>query len=275
MDRIERIFRSRGFSLKKLYSFEKTIVFFDIGFMLIYVPSDIVVAEPNNDRRVVQICPHDSDESPHFPQFKQLERILDRCPSRSTTTQAAAARVIDVTRTEGCLLYCVGRKRRWKSAHRHLSSIKIALDLDAFLKSKWTKSKAKDSLLEILFGMDVVEALEPRKNEYVNLLKEVIAESDCLSRDASKLSATIKDLRERCKHNKSFVSVDVDIVHRMAQKERAMLDYKKKLKLAKSMFKTALSNFAKFAIRAEQSTHDLNLAEKTMKSAMDSIESMI
>ena len=154
-----------------------------------------------------------------------------------------------------------------------VGKVRIAIFLRS--KSKWTKSKAKDSLLEILFGMDVVEALEPRKNEYVNLLKDVIAESDCLSRDASKLSATIKDLRERCKHNKSFVSVDVDIVHRMAQKERAMLDYKKKLKLAKSMFKTALSNFAKFAIRAEQSTHDLNLAEKTMKSAMDSIESMI
>ncbi|MCH9717470.1 MAG: hypothetical protein K0U52_10355 [Gammaproteobacteria bacterium] len=274
MDRLEKLFNSKGFSVKKIYCFEKSVVFFDIGFMMIYVPSDIVLPQPRDDRRVVAIQPNDSEDTPYSPQFKQLERILERCPTRATTTAGAAARVTDVTRLQGCLFYCVGRKRCWKSAHRNLSSIRIALDLDEFIKSKWTKSKAKDSLLEVLCGMDVIDVLDQRKNEYMQYIKEVAKESDSLARDASQITHVIQGLRDRCKQNKSFVSVDVDLVHKMAQKESLLLDYRKKQKLAKSMFKTAMANFAKFIIEAEQSTHELDEAEKTMKKAMASIDAM-
>jgi hypothetical protein len=256
MESVIRKVHSRGFSVKNIFIYENLVVFIDCGALMLYVPSRIKLCPPETSN-VTHAEPFDTDETIQRGEFDQALRIIQR-----------HGEIEDVTITKGPLMFTGTRKRCWKSNKRFTLQAKIAVDLDVFLKkgAVYRKSKITDLQIQVLTALPVPPDLVDKQNEYINLATEVMNEAKSISQTIMESRREVKLLREKSRQNASFVSLDIQLAHQIAQEEKKVRKGQVDYQETKNLLKKILVNFSKFALTAE-------LAQQSITDAMSKIES--
>ena len=243
--KIEKICRKRGFSVKRIYVFDNSIIFFDTGRLLIYVPSATNIL-PKTNLLICSIKPEESNKKDE-KKYQQSARLLTISPS-----------LYDLVLLSDRFFFTNNRRRKWKLLKSVRDSIKISIDLDEFLKNNfYNKSKVDDEYMRLVLNIPVPQSLLVRRAEYETYIDLILHEMTRIETSIDKEVVMIEDLRNQSTQHSKFVSVDIEVVHRISKHEKNIRKYLIDKQLAKNLLKEGTENMAQFCIIAEQASHVL------------------
>jgi hypothetical protein len=251
-----------GYSVRKVFACDGDVCFLDTGTLLLYVPSKLSLKVPSN-QRVVKVDPRDSQPSSVEAKiFLQLERIM-------TSSKC------DVTLLKHDKIFTGRRTRLWLANQHRVASpqLRIACDLDIFMDrvEDFRKNDVQMKLIDILLSLDVGPMLEKRKQEYVELVREILETIASKTAVIKKLKKSIAKARSK---KTSFVSVDIETAHAVAKQESELRTNTLDFHDGKHLLKTAIINFSKFALHAELAYASILENTRAIEKANDSLRQL-
>jgi hypothetical protein len=267
--RIQTACHKRGFNLRRVYEYDDSVVFFDLGNLWVYVPSDITVNPGKTYIQVLHTNPVPETEEMVENDavfYDQCDRILSRCVGDSDMG-------VDASIVEGRYVYTAARRRKWKIRRAHKRGLRVAVDLPTFLRhsSFYRKSRITELHLHMIIGIPVPKTLQARKKEYEsyidNVLEIMIRVSDAVRSYVEK----IKKVREEGREHLKFVSIDIDTANEVARCERKIRRCNTDQLHAKNLLKEAVGNMAAFVLSADSAAHVLSLTSGDVARASETL----
>lgn len=267
--RIQTACHKRGFNLRRVYEYDDSVVFFDLGNLWVYVPSDLTVKPGRTYLQVLHTNPiPDTEEMEERDAvfYDQCDRILSRCVGESDTG-------VDASIVEGRYVYTAGRRRKWKIRRSHKRGLRVAVDLPTFLRhsSFYRKSRISELHLHMIIGVPVPKTLHARKKEYEsyidNILEIMLKISDVVRSHIDQ----IREVRENTREHLKFVSIDIEAAHEVASSERKIRRCNADQLHAKNLLKEAVGNMAAFVLSADSAAHVLSLTSGNVAKASETL----
>ena len=244
---LEKKFKKRGFKCRRIYAYDSMVIYFDLGNLLVYVPSDVEISCSRSTFSVMQIDPAElTEKDERF--FEQGDRILTRNPIAG-----------DVCILHKHYVYAVGRRRKWKKIKAHKLGLRVAVDLPLFVSEPgfYKKSRISEVHLQCLLGIPVPQTLKRRKQQYENYIDGVLTEMHKISQTLQLEIDEIEELRLEAREHLKLVSVDIEIAHAVAMCEKRIRKCTVDQQQAKNLLKEAVANMAAFSLEAESAAHTL------------------
>jgi hypothetical protein len=259
--------RNRGFTPRRVYMYEGTVIFIDLGNLWIYIPSRMSVVAGRSVVPLLQadpVMPVDSDEGV----YEQSGRIIER--------HGRDGPITDVNIMKGHYVYTAARKRKWKTRKYHKLGLRIAVDYPDFVSNPhvYRKANIAETHLHMILNTPVSEQLEPRKQEYEayidSILNEMHSISDAIQKEIKKIKKIRNDNREHLK----FVSVDIQAAHAVAKHEKNIRKCSAAQLEAKNLMKEAVANISAFVLEAEAAEYILSLTSDEVAKASATISDL-
>ena len=259
--------RKRGFTPRRVYMYEGTVVFIDLGNLWIYIPSRMHVVASRSILPLLQVdpvMPQESDEGI----YEQAGRIIER--------NGEDGPINDVNIMKGHYLYTAARKRKWKTRKYHKLGMRIAVDYPDFVAKPHVYKKANiaETHLHIILNVPVPQQLEPRKQEYEAYIDSILNEMHSVSDSIRNEIKEIKKIRTNNREHLKFVSVDIQAAHTVAKHEKNIRRCNAAQLEAKNLMKEAVANISAFVLEAEYAEHILSLTSDEVAKASATISEL-
>jgi hypothetical protein len=238
--------RKRGFNARRVYLYEGTVIFIDLGNLWIYVPSSMIVTPGRSILPIFQVDPISSTEDDDNI-YDQAERIITR--------HGEDGPISDINIVKGHYIYTAARKRKWKTRKYHKLGLRIAADLPTFIEKVhvYTKPSITENHLHMILNIPVSEPLESRKREYEAYIDSILNEMHSIS---------------------EAVKSDIEAAHAVALHEKNIRRCNAAQHQAKNLMKEAVANVSAFLLEAEAAEHILSLTSNEVAKASATISDL-
>ena len=265
LKKLEKLFRSRGYTIRATYSYGREIKFFDLGHIVVYVSSGCYVggkSQSTYERQVLSLEEGDEFDGRYFD---ELDRILER-----------EKQLDDCVLYHHNNLYIQSRRTKWKLVKEYPLSIKICVDLLQFKRDSavFIKKKTSDIFHHMICSIVVPPALTCRQEEYLAYIQEIKVQMKKVSDYLLDCIADLKELREESRENTKYLSVDIEVAHLIAQAEKQIKKSTADYNYGKRLLKKALHNLGKFALQAEIASHRLKRGHTSAARAQKTISDL-
>ena len=259
--------RKRGFNARRVYLYEGTVIFIDLGNLWIYVPSSMIVTPGRSILPIFQVDPISSNEDDDNI-YDQAERIITR--------HGEDGPISDINIVKGHYIYTAARKRKWKTRKYHKLGLRIATDLPTFIEKPhvYTKPSVAENHLHMILNIPVSESLEPRKREYEAYIDSILNEMHSISEAVKSETQAIRRIRNDSREHLRFVSVDIEAAHAVALHEKNIRRCNAAQHQAKNLMKEAVANVSAFLLEAEAAEHILSLTSDEVAKASATISDL-
>ena len=233
----------RGFNPRRVYIYDDTVIFIDLGQLWIYVSSSLVV-KPSGDFPILHADPIPvTDESERSD--NELYDQVDRIASKSVYKDGSIVK--------DKFIYTGVRRRKWKIRKRQTLGFKIAVDLRTFMSKKnlYTKPRVSEAYLSIVMNIPVLKEMRSVKEEYAQYIDIILDKMQQSADEIKGQRRQIRDIRDKAGNHLKFVSVDITAAHSVSKIEKDIRQLKADQLYAKTLLKEAMTNMVKFALESE------------------------
>ncbi len=267
LSKLLSVCRKRGFTPRRVYMYEGTVIFIDLGNLWIYIPSRMLVVAGRSILPLLQVdpvMPGEADEGV----YEQAGRIIERHGSDGPIT--------DINIMKGHYVYTAARKRKWKTRKYHKLGLRIAVDYPDFVGRPhvYRKANIAETHLHMILNIPVSEKLEHRKREYEAYIDSVLNEMHSISDTIRNEIKEIKKIRTDNREHLKFVSVDIQAAHAVAKHEKNIRRCSAAQLEAKNLMKEAVANISAFVLEAEAAEYILSLTSDEVAKASATISDL-